>query len=407
MKKFIIFILTFSLQGCFLRVDPYDPLIRSDIIRSREDESRILAKASLGWTKDGRIRVLHTSGTPYERGYQHGALLRKEIQDNLGYLYKTALSKFYFDEIFQEAYERARPYIPQEYVDEMHGLAHGSKMPLSLIHAIHILPSIGEWGGKKRVRDIVKSMIAGDLGTSCSNISVGSSTTGSDQMYTVRVLDWGLHRISKLHEYPLLHVSKPEGGILNVNIGWVGFLGAISGMNAQGITLGEMGYGDPANETLSGKPMPFLLRDVLSYANNLSEVRKIIGESKGENSYGFLMSDGKTGEAELYIKDAERFLVFKPGEDVRDNGEVLKGIDNMVFGGHEGARTGKLLEEVSGGVTLEVLMANIIPTIAMDSNFQNVIYEPKKLRFWVNNAPNSKVPAHGEPYTLWSFEEVN
>ena len=44
----------------------------------------------------------------------------------------------------------------------------------------------------------------------------------------------------------------PDSGYAYANIGWVGFLGAVSGINEQGITLGEMGYRNPPNETLYG-----------------------------------------------------------------------------------------------------------------------------------------------------------
>jgi hypothetical protein len=73
-----------TLSGCgYLRIDPNHFLIRSDVIQSVEQEKEILAKAKVGWTEDGKVRVLYVSGSPYERGYQHGVLLRKEVQDNL------------------------------------------------------------------------------------------------------------------------------------------------------------------------------------------------------------------------------------------------------------------------------------------------------------------------------------
>ena len=153
------------ISGCALtRIDPMNVLIRSDLIESAQQEKAILDKASLSWTEDGRVRVLFVSGSAYERGYQQGVLLRREVQENLNYIYKRVLDKFHFEELFSESYERARPFIPQEYVDEMHGLAHGARLPINLVHAIHILPSITEWGGKKKIKEVVKAMMDGELG---------------------------------------------------------------------------------------------------------------------------------------------------------------------------------------------------------------------------------------------------
>ena len=94
-------------------------------------------------------------GSAYERGYQHGKILRKEITDNIQWLYDKAVEKFKLEELFDESYERMRPFISQEYADEMHGLAHGSKLPLKVIHGVHALPEIGEWGGKKHIKKVM------------------------------------------------------------------------------------------------------------------------------------------------------------------------------------------------------------------------------------------------------------
>lgn len=393
-----------SLAGCaYLRIDPWSYLIRSDVIDSPEKEALVLQKAKLGWSEDGKIRVLETNGTPYEIGYQHGVLLRKEIQDNIGFLFDSAVDKFHFEELFDECYERMRPFIPQDYIDEMHGLAHGSRLPLKVIHGIHALPEIGEWGGKKRIAKVIKQMMSGELGTSCSNLSASSFATKDGRMYTVRILDWGLHRISRLHQYPLIHICNPIGAIPFINIGWIGFIGAISGINKEGITLGEMGYGDIPNETLHGTPMPFLLREVLAKAKNLSNVRNIIKSNPGTNSFVFLMSDGKTKEAEMYIRDRERFLVFKAGEKVVDRKNNILPIKNIVFGGHYGDKMQNILTQKYGEINPEILMKEIIPAIAMPSNFQNVIYSPDNLEFWVANAKSKSERAAEMEYTHFKW----
>lgn len=407
-KKFTVIVLsllTMLLSACnYLRLDLMHPYIRSPYINSPEQEAAVLAKASLGWTADGRVRVLTLKGSPYEMGYQHGALLREEVQDNLGYLYAKAVDKFHGEEILEEVYERMRPYIPEDYVQEMAGLAHGSRLPLKVIHGVHALPELGEWGGKKQVKQVLDKFLSGEYATSCSNLCASGAATPDNNFFSVRILDWGLHKVSKLHKYPLLAVAYPDGKIPFVNIGWVGFLGAVSGMNAEGITLGEMGYGDSGNETLFGKTMPFMLRDVLSGAHNLADVRRIIQESPPTCSYVFLMSDGKTREAEMYVRDPARFLVFKAGVDIKDKKEYLPAIEETLYGGHFNEKMTELLKANHGKLTPELLMTDIIPKIAMKSNFQNVIYEPAKLRFWVSNAASASRWAASEPYTLFEWK---
>lgn len=187
--------------GCIAwRVDFFNVLLRSECIKSADQEKEVIAKARLTTTEDGRIKILCTRGAPYEPGYQQGVLLRDEVQRNLTYLYEKCIEKFKFKEPLAEAYERQRPYIPEAYVEETHGLAHGAKLELEVVHAIHALPEITEWGGKKRLTRVVKQMIPGEeLGTMCSNVACSESSTADGRMYVVRILDWGMHRISQLH----------------------------------------------------------------------------------------------------------------------------------------------------------------------------------------------------------------
>lgn len=395
-------------SGCGLwgawRIDPMHYMVRSDRFDSPEQEQKIVSKARLTWSDDGRVRVIYLRGTPYERGYQHGALLRNEVQENLNFIYQKALRKFHYEELFAEIYERMRPYIPQDYIEEMHGLAHGSRMPLHVIHHMHILPSLGEWGGKKKIGKTIKAMMRGDFGTSCSNLTVSDSATEDGSMYTVRILDWGLHRISKLHEFPLLMVSVPETGYASVAVTWVGFIGAVSGMNQEGITLGEAGYGNPPNETLYGEPMPFLLREVLRNSKDLADVRRVISSAPPTASFVYLMSDGKTRESEMYVRDPDRFLVFHPNQYIEDGDETLPPIKDILYGGHYNEKMAKILADNYGHITLSMLQKEIIPEIIMKSNFHNVIYDPIHLKLWVNNARDKFGVAATEPYTEFNLK---
>jgi hypothetical protein len=383
----------------YLRIDPYHYLIRSPYITSEEQEREIMSRAKLLWSDDGRVRIVIVKGTPYEMGYQQGRLLEKEIQDNMGYLYEQAKSKFHSAELFAEVYERMRPFIPQTYIDEMHGLAHGARIDLSVVHAIHVLPDMGEWGGKKGIKKAIDKMMKGELATMCSNFATGKSATKNAEFYSVRLLDWGLHRVSKLHKYPLITVGIPNDGVPYANCGWVGFLGAVSGMNAEKITLGEMGYGDPAGETLAGTPMCFLLREILQRARNLGDVRRIIKDTPPTNSYVFLMTDGKTQESQMYVRDPSRFVVFEPGTEITDHKEHMPAIADTVYGGKYTDRMTNLLSANHGQVTPEIIMNEIIPKIAMKSNFQNVIYKPTELKLWLNNAKSKTEWAASQPYT--------
>lgn len=145
--------------------------------------------------------------------------------------------------------------------------------------------------------------------------------------------------------------------------------------------------------------MPFMLRDVLSNAKNLKDVRAIVSSRPGTNSFVFLMSDGKSNRSELYVRDRFRFEVHQPGKDLKDDKKTFPAIKEVLYGGHYADRMTEALTQQRGEITPEVLMNNVIPFIAMPSNFQNVIYEPRGLQFWFNNAKGPGERAAEQPYT--------
>ena len=149
--------------------------------------------------------------------------------------------------------------------------------------------------------------------------------------------------------------------------------------------------------------MPFMLRQVLAHSSNLADVRRIIQSAIGTNSYVFLMTDGKTKESELYVKDRDRFLVFQAGTHVQDTKEDLPAIANISYGGRYNTKLTEVLNAYNGRITPEAMMKDIIPQIVMPSNFQNVVYQPGQLRFWVSNAADKFSRAAEAPYTLFDF----
>src|SRR5436190_7009196 len=61
-------------------------------------ETKTLARCGEGFLEevDG-YRVLHVKGTPYEMGYQQGALLKDDIRENVRYLFEVKAKELKFE----------------------------------------------------------------------------------------------------------------------------------------------------------------------------------------------------------------------------------------------------------------------------------------------------------------------
>ncbi|MGA1864477.1 MAG: C45 family autoproteolytic acyltransferase/hydrolase [bacterium] len=360
---------------------------RSMVIENKVTEDRILSKASLEKIADpnvNNIKILYLTGTPYEMGFQHGRLLKEDVQANVNRVIGLAKT-FATEDMMDETYDLMAPYIPIEEKEEMRGLAHGADIPLRVIHWFHAVPEISEYGPKRRFLKRFKQ-------ESCSNIVTSGKSTADGEIYHLRVLDW--IRMMGVQKRPVIMVHKPDSGNASATFSFAGFIGCVSGMNERQMSFGEMGYGDPPGESLEGIPFIFLFRKLMREADTLDDVKRIIKDSPRTCSYIYMITDAKQGNnqtnALLFISDRDRVKIFTenmPLVDERDNKEYPP-IDDVIYGGAKMEESYEVLSENYGKISPQILM-KISQVISLKGNMQNVIFKPKTLEAWVSNASNN------------------
>jgi hypothetical protein len=177
------------------------------------------------------------------------------------------------------AYNQMAPFIPQAYKDEMQGLADGAEIDVKIVHRLHAIPDLSE--------------------LDCTFFAAWGTATVDSNLYQIRALDYAtdIH----LQEHPALLVYEPDGGQRFINVGWVGFIGVVSGINYQGISISEIGDDYDKNfQTLAGEPMPFVLRDVLQFAESLDQAIDIISSDHRTSSFLYCVGDAKIPAARAF-----------------------------------------------------------------------------------------------------------
>jgi isopenicillin-N N-acyltransferase-like protein len=350
---------------------------------------------------DNRITVLYVTGTPYEMGYEHGLLLATQVRETIKDVQmgadkllpkilrnSKAISAKDKDQIVNEFLDRAwkmmARYAPKEDLEEMEGLAAGSGIPLDVIHRMHALPDVGE--------------------TSCSGLVAKGSATQDGHSYQLRILDYGAN--FNLQRRPLITVYHPTTENANdyVTIGWIGFVGAVSGMNAKGVALSEMGFGNPPGETLAGTPMPFMLKNVLRYADTAEDGAAIIRATRRTNSYVYFLGDRHDGAVGM-VTSAQRCLVYQANEreELKVDGQTMPQFRDIVYGGHYEDRQEKLVRDMQGKIDVSAIQG-LAKQIAMKSNLQTVIYDLTADKIWVANRKDN-VRAADRPYVEFSLAD--
>ncbi len=128
----------------------------------------------------------------------------------------------------------------------------------------------------------------------CSGCRDHEQGTEDGTLYHGRVLDyaidWGLQ------EHAVIIVAEPAGGIPFVNVSYAGFVGSVTGMNADtsrsarwaGIRLGHW----------QGVPMAFLVREGLEKGPTHSPMCfPVFRDNPRTCEYYYVVSDAKTNEA--------------------------------------------------------------------------------------------------------------
>jgi len=381
---------------------------RSMHIPDEATRQAILSKASLEIREvPGAVpvRVLYLRGTPYEMGFQHGALLEEDVRA----MYRNTLGKVKLmvqEDMMDEIYDLMAPYIPLEEQEEMRGLAHGAGVPLKVVHWVHSIPEVSEFKGKKQFGRGFEAL-------SCSNVAAFGGATADGELYHLRVLDWA--RNLGIQQWPTILVHRPDEGNASVTFAYAGFIGSVAGMNDEQMTFGEMGYGNPPGESLEGVPFPFLFRRLMRESSSLEDVTRMLKEATRTNSYVYVMGDAKAPPGDksalLYITDRGRVLSFAGNtllKDEREKGDTYLPIDDLVYGGAKGEVLYEELKKHHGALSPETFKI-ITPTVALKSNLMNVIMKPAAFEVWLSNATLESGPggmASAQPWLHLDFSET-
>ncbi|HOX37819.1 MAG TPA: C45 family autoproteolytic acyltransferase/hydrolase [Candidatus Brocadiia bacterium] len=246
------------------------------------------------WVVNGQ-RVLLLQGSPKEMGRQHGKLManevRQDVQDLLSRLDHAGAPKEQVQAKLTEIWKSLEPNVPQQFKEELEGLAEGSGVPLADLQLIHAFPSMHH----------------------CTCAAATGKATVEGKTYFARSLDYDLDigNDHVLQDNATLIVYKPDNGIPHANVAWAGFIGSISGMNAEGIAIADM-TSDTKDESFDGMPMIFLIRKVLWEAKTADEAVLILKAGPRASGFNYMIADGKAGQLRAVEAAHSAVEVFTP-----------------------------------------------------------------------------------------------
>lgn len=360
------------------------------IFQAASLSAQTVARCGAGWLEliDG-YPVLHLKGTPYEMGYQHGALLKEHIRQNMHNLLvvkaqeapavKIGPVEMNVRNAINMILKIQEPHVPARYFEEIDGVAAGAGLSVADGRAGNFIPELFH----------------------CSGFALMNSATKDGTLYHGRVLDyavdWGLQ------DHAVLIVAEPEGRIPFVNISYAGFIGSVTGMNAEHVSIGEMGGGGLGH--WEGRPMALIIREALETAKSLEEAIAVFRDGPRTCQYYYVVADGLANKAVGMEASWNVFDVIEAGKSHPLLPTPVKDCV-LLSAGERYAELVKRAESGRGNFTAEEALQLMSRPVAMKSNLHNVLFEPKTTRLWIANASADKRPAAEQKYYRFQLSEL-
>ncbi|MBS3778065.1 MAG: hypothetical protein KGY50_02085 [Candidatus Thermoplasmatota archaeon] len=263
---------------------------------SDSDFSSLLNNARIE-NKDG-ITLLYIAGTHYEMGYQHGFLLKDQIEENMRAYMEFAKGLTTYETLL-DMWNESVSFIPDCYIQEMQGIADGANISFNRIAALYMLIPF--------------------IDMKCFTFAAWSNATINGKLYHIRSLDFPLLikdpvTGTYLQDNSVLIIRNPENGLKSINPSIAGSMNFYQGINERNISIGlQVCWSE--DQTLEGSPIKFNILKVLDTAETIDGAIDIL-TTNSTLGWNFIVSDGDTNEAYIVEVTANNTYVGTDSDPV-------------------------------------------------------------------------------------------
>lgn len=227
-------------------------------------------------TQKGNLRILQVVGSPYERGFQHGQLLKTEIHE-LVQIWKNDLQKTYKmnPDSFITTFVNGTNFIPAikkftpNLFEEVRGIADGAEIEFNTMYSFQLVDE--QW--------VLGQKIAN---AGCTSFAVRK--TKNNPTINAQNLD-----IPFFHGYAtLLHMKDPKAGLEAFILTFPGLIGT-NGLNNKPVSVcvNALTQLQPAED---GLPVAFIVRGVLEQ-NSYLEAEAFLKKIKHAAGQNYIIAD--------------------------------------------------------------------------------------------------------------------
>ena len=361
-----------------------------------------------------RFDVLHVYGTPYDKGFAQGTLIKEEIKrfvhDTFAYLtsmvvdsmddrfpkaVRELIVRFGMKEALSWCAKVTAPFTPQSFFDELHGIADASGVPYDTLLQLNLFAEITK--------------------ASCSFMGAWGPATEGGKTFQLRALDYDTDGPFK--EFPLVTIYHPEDGQQAfASVGFPASIGVLTGFSEKQIGISEIGVSFPDDsfgqgtdntppEKVHGIPWMFLLRDVLQQATSGSEGIKMIQDASRTCNLIIGVGDGKAAQVHGIEYSGYVATPYADVDLLPVNSSWHAPIPNVVYNAMDWQCPNfdiRMYEQLSqyasaGSISANTMIHNVLPTV-QTGNLHAAVYDLTDSAVYVSFMPRGQDPAAAPVY---------
>ena len=290
------------------------------------------------------VLVVELAGGPYERGRQHGVALGERIRhlrsrliDDIVFGKGPAMGTAFLA-ILYGILARMHPNIPRELRDEMRGVADGAGVAYrdvlllncfdDVLHALiqlnPVLAPILHHRFVKPVLGWLGAPLTPAPGFACSAFALTGPASATGTPIHGRNLDYLVNDgfvdpdgivPRELRENVVVFLVRPERGRAFASVAWPGFVGLVTALNADGLSLACL-TSTVSRETANGTPLLLLYRTIAQYAGTLPEVEWLLRGTRRTIGNNLTAVSGPDNDARGFELTMDRVRATVPADGV-------------------------------------------------------------------------------------------
>jgi isopenicillin-N N-acyltransferase like protein len=390
---------------------PPKPADTSSLQLQRTEPSPGLYSIKNNWFRKSNTGLyeLYVEGSPYEMGVVNGKLTAELVQrqedhfnDQIEKMIPSNFYRHFLKYVIGWFNRHLADNVTEEYKEEIYGVSNAASEKYDYIGSNY--QRILNYHAAHDIGHALQSMAL----VGCTSFGTWGSATDSN-MIIGRNFDFYVG--DKFAEDKIVAFFNPAEGYKFMTVTWGGFIGAVSGMNDQGLTV-TINADKTSIPSGSATPVSLVAREILQYAKNTGEALAIARKRKMFVSEAFLVGSALDDKAIIIEKTPEQLDVYDPqkkfivcanhfqGKDLVNSPANIEQINESASdyrykrvmelldtaGTNTVQKTVALLRDRRGLHNSDIGMGNEKAVNQLIAH-HSIVFEPKKLLVWVSASP--------------------